>query len=154
MRAAAEKYGLGFVVEYDISGGDSSKTSVATLLLDDYNSFVKPYTSSSAYIHQADKPVVMAFGVGFTSFKVSAADAKNLVNGMKSAETYFGIGTEIQWASLVSSNSEWAPALKAADFISPWTVGAYSYAGYPDYFKTQQSDMQYVIPLHVDSLAC
>jgi hypothetical protein len=146
VRAAAEKYGLGFVVEYDVSGGHSSKASVTNQVLADYNSFVKPYTSSSAYIHQDGKPVVMAFGVGFTSFQVSATDAKNLVSGMKSAGTYFCIGTETQWASLVTSNSDWAPALKAADFVSPWTVGAYSKAGYAGYFKTQQSDAKYVIP--------
>ena len=141
VQAAAEKYGLGFVVEYDVSGGNSSKASVTNTVLADYNFFVKPYTLSSAYIHQNGKPVVMAFGVGFTSFHVSATDAENLVNGMKSNGTYFGIGTETRWASLITSNSDWAPALKAADFVSPWCVGAYSNGGYQSgYFNTQKSD--------------
>lgn len=143
MQTAAEKYGLGFLVEYDVSGGNSAQASVANAVLSDYNANIKPLTSSSAYIHQNGKPVVMAFGIGFTSKSVSATDAENLVNQMKSAGTYFGIGTPTNWASLVNSNSAWAPAIKAANLISPWTVGAYSKAGYSSFFtNTQKSDVQ------------
>jgi hypothetical protein len=145
VQAAAEKYGLGFVVEYDVSGSNSSQGSVANEVLSDYNSKIKPYTTSSAYIHQGGKPVVMAFGIGYTTRALSATDAENLINQMKSAGAYFGIGTPTNWASLVSSNPTWAPVMKAANLISPWTVGAYSQGGYPGYFtNTQKSDMQYV----------
>lgn len=132
-------------MEYDVSGGNSSLGSVANTVLADYSSTIKSYTSSSAYIHQGGKPVVMAFGIGYTAKALSATDAEDLVNQMKSAGAYFGIGTPTNWASLVTSNSAWASALKAANLISPWTVGAYSNGGYPGYFSgTQKSDAQYV----------
>jgi hypothetical protein len=132
-------------VEYDVSSGNSSLGSVASEVLTDYKSSIKPYTTSSAYIHQGGKPVVMAFGIGYTAKALSATDAEDLINQMKSAGTYFGIGTPTSWASLVTSKSAWAPALKAANLISPWTVGAYSKGGYPGYFSgTQKSDAQYV----------
>jgi hypothetical protein len=132
-------------VEYDVSGGNSSQGSVANEVLADYNSNIKPYTSSSAYIHEGGKPVVMAFGIAYTDFALTASDAENLINQMKSAGAYFGIGTPTNWASLISSNSAWAAVLKAANLISPWTVGAYSNSGYPGYHSgTQTSDAQYV----------
>jgi hypothetical protein len=87
--------------------------------LSDYNSKIKPYTTSSAYIHQGGKPVVMAFGIGYTTRALSATDAENLINQMKSAGAYVGIGTPTNWASLVSSNPTWAPVMKAANLISP-----------------------------------
>jgi hypothetical protein len=143
VQAAAEKYSLGFLIEYDVSGGNSAKASVTNAVLADYNDKVKPYTSSSAYIHQGGKPVVMAFGIGYTSKSLSATDAASLVQQMKSAGTYFGIGTPTNWASLVNSNSDWASALKAANLISPWTVGAYSNSGYSTYLAgTQKSDTE------------
>jgi len=135
-------------VEYDVSGGNSSQGSVANEVLADYNSNIKPYTSSSAYIHEGGKPVVMAFGIAYTDFALAASDAENLINQMRSAGAYFGIGTPTNWASLISSNSAWSPVLKAANLISPWTVGAYSDGGYPEYHNgTQTSDAQYANPL-------
>jgi hypothetical protein len=145
VKAAAEKYGLGFIVEYDVSGGNSATASVTNQVLSDYNSLVKSYTTSSAYIHQNGKPVVMAFGIGFPSFQISTSDAQNLVNGMKSAGTYFGIAPEHEWASLVTSNSAWAPVIKTADFVSPWTVGAYTLGIYnSNYVPILKSDVSYV----------
>ncbi|KAH8812829.1 hypothetical protein F5884DRAFT_786503 [Xylogone sp. PMI_703] len=151
VRTAAEKYGLGFVVEYDVSGANSASTSAANTVVSDYNNIIKPYTSSKSYIHQNGKPVVMIYGVGYTANKLSSTDATNLINNMKSAGAYVGIGTPTQWAGLVTSNSAWAPALKAANLISPWTVGAYSNGGYRSgYFTTQQSDVQLVKSFGID----
>lgn len=145
VQAAAEKYGRGFIVEYDVSGADSSQGSVATAVLNDYNSKIKPYTASSAYIHQNGKPVTMVFGVGFSGFKVTAADSVNIANQLKAAGLYVGFGVPEQWAGDVTSNSGFVQAYKAADFISPWTVGGYSAAGYSGFHSSVQvPDAQYV----------
>lgn len=148
VQAAAEKYGRGFIVEYDVSGGDSSQGSVADEVLADYNSSIKQFTSSSAYIHQDGKPVLFTYGIGYTDNSLSASDAEDLVNQMKSAGTYAGLGTTIDWADSVNDNSEWAPVFKAANLVSPWTVGVYSNEDYPSHFTdTQKPDAQYVMPL-------
>lgn len=149
VQAAAEKYGLVFVVEYDVSGSNSSLGSVAYQVTNDYKTNIKPYTSSSAYIHQDNKPVVMAFGIEYTDRALTALDALNIVNGMKGAGAYFGIGPPTNWASLLS-DANWGPVMKAANLISPWTVDAYSHSSYSNYFNTQKSDMQLLTPLGID----
>ncbi|KAL7935899.1 hypothetical protein V8C35DRAFT_333677 [Trichoderma chlorosporum] len=143
VQAAAEKYGRGFIVEYDVSGADSSQGSVATAVLNDYNSQIKPYTSSSAYIHQDGKPVTMVFGIGFQGMKTSASDSVNIATQLHNAGLYVGFGVPEQWAGDVNSNSGFVQAYKAADFISPWTVGGYSAAGYQGFHtSTQVPDSQ------------
>ncbi|KAH8807611.1 hypothetical protein F5884DRAFT_731483 [Xylogone sp. PMI_703] len=148
VQAAAEKYGLGFVVEYDVSGSNSSQGSVAFEVTNDYKTNIKQYTSSPAYIHEGGRPVVLTFGIGYTSRALTALDALNIVTGMRGLGAYFGIGTPTNWAGLLS-DANWGPVMRAADLISPWTVGAYSKGGYPNYFKTQQSDMKLLAPLGI-----
>ncbi|KAL7895994.1 hypothetical protein HDV63DRAFT_411564 [Trichoderma sp. SZMC 28014] len=138
VQAAAEKYGLGFIVEYDVSGADSSQGSVATAVLNDYNANIKKYTTSSAYIHQNGKPVTMVFGIGFSGFKVTAADSVNIASQLQSAGTYVGFGVPEQWSGDVTSNDGFVQAYKQADFISPWTVGGYSDAGYAGFHTSTQ----------------
>ena len=145
VQAAAQKYGRGFIVEYDASGGDSSQGSVAATVMADFNSKVKPFLSSSAYIHQNGKPVVMVFGIGGFSFtKVNVADATNIVNQLKGAGNYVGISTPTNWANDAKANTGYASAYKAANLISPWTVGSYSDAGYVNGYhaNTQIPDAQ------------
>ncbi|UKZ64083.1 uncharacterized protein TrAtP1_005302 [Trichoderma atroviride] len=143
VQAAAEKYGLGFIVEYDVSGADSSQGSVATAVLNDYNANIKKYTTSSAYIHQNGKPVTMVFGIGFSGFKVTAADSINIASQLQSAGLYVGFGVPEQWSGDVTGNTGFVQAYKQADFISPWTVGGYSDAGYAGFHtSTQVPDAQ------------
>ncbi|KAK1254024.1 hypothetical protein MKX08_008019 [Trichoderma sp. CBMAI-0020] len=143
VQAAAEKYGLGFIVEYDVSGADSSQGSVATAVLNDYNANIKKYTTSSAYIHQNGKPVTMVFGIGFSGFKVTSADSVNIASQLQSAGLYVGFGVPEQWAGDVTGNTGFVQAYKQADFISPWTVGGYSDAGYAGFHaSTQVPDAQ------------
>ncbi|KAM0471030.1 hypothetical protein ACHAPX_009600 [Trichoderma viride] len=138
VQAAAEKYGLGFIVEYDVSGADSSQGSVATAVLNDYNANIKKYTSSSAYIHQNGKPVTMVFGIGFSGFKVTASDSINIASQLQNAGTYVGFGVPEQWSGDVTGNTGFVQAYKQADFISPWTVGGYSSAGYAGFHTSTQ----------------
>ncbi|KAL6895231.1 hypothetical protein HDV57DRAFT_1565 [Trichoderma longibrachiatum] len=138
VKAAAEKYGRGFIVEWDVSGAESSQGSVASLLLNDYNANIKQFTASPAYIHQDGKPVVMVFGIGFQGMKTSAADSVSIANQLKGAGLYVGFGVPEQWAGDVNGNTGYVEAFKAADFISPWTVGGYSAAGYQGFHNSVQ----------------
>ncbi|KAL7917430.1 hypothetical protein ACQKWADRAFT_324647 [Trichoderma austrokoningii] len=121
VEAAAVKYGRGFIVEYDASGGNSSAGSVANEILADYNSVVKSYTTSSAYIHQNGKPAVMVFGVGFTTVAISVSDGANISTQLQNAGAYVGLGVPSTFGSDVGANTGFAAAYKAANLISPWT---------------------------------
>lgn len=140
------KYGRGFIVEYDASGGNSSAGSVANEILADYNSVVKTYTSSSAYIHQNGKPAVMVFGVGFPTVAISVSDGANIATQLKNAGAYVGLGVPSTFGSDVRGNTGFASAYKAANLISPWTVGSYSEGGYMAGYHTttQIPDSQWV----------
>ncbi|KAL7948165.1 hypothetical protein V8C42DRAFT_343122 [Trichoderma barbatum] len=85
VQAAAVKYGRGFMVEYDASGGNSATGSVAAKILADYSSKVKPYTTSPAYIHHNGKPAVMVFGVGYPTVPINVTDGANIATQLKGA---------------------------------------------------------------------
>ncbi|KAL7894234.1 hypothetical protein HDV63DRAFT_412833 [Trichoderma sp. SZMC 28014] len=152
VEAAAVKYGRGFIVEYDASGGNSSAGSVANEILADYNSVVKSYTTSSAYIHQNGKPAVMVFGVGFSTVAISVSDGANIATQLKNAGAYVGLGVPSTFGSDVRANTGFASAYKAANLISPWTVGSYSEGGYMAGYHTttQIPDSQTLQSLGID----
>ncbi len=132
-----------FAVEYDLSGGDSSKASITNAIIADYNKNIKPYTQSPSYVHQDGKPVVMAFGFGIAGRNISASDAFNLVRDLKEEPSYVILGVANSWAADVRNNNGLVNAYKLADAISPWTVGAYTDAGYPSYnVHFQENDTQ------------
>jgi hypothetical protein len=123
-------------------------------VLNDYNANIKKYTSSSAYIHQNGKPVTMVFGIGFSGFKVTASDSINIASQLQNAGTYVGFGVPEQWSGDVTGNTGFVQAYKQADFISPWTVGGYSSAGYAGFHtSTQVPDASYVMSLLPGSFA-
>ncbi|UKZ74543.1 hypothetical protein TrVFT333_002213 [Trichoderma virens FT-333] len=130
VEAAAVKYGRGFMVEYDASGGNSATGSVAAQILADYNSKVKPYTTSSAYIHHNGKPAVMVFGVGYTTVAINVTDGANIATQLKGAGAYVGYGVPPTFGTDLRANTGFAAAYKAANLISPWTVGSFSEGGY------------------------
>lgn len=136
VEAAAVKYGRGFMVEYDASGGNSATASVAAQILADYNGKVKPYTSSSAYLHHNGKPAVMVFGVGFPTVHINVTDGANIATQLKGAGAYVGYGVPANFGTDVRANTGFASAYKAANLISPWTVGSYSEGGYKNGYHT------------------
>ncbi|QYS92859.1 hypothetical protein H0G86_000250 [Trichoderma simmonsii] len=152
VEAAAVKYGRGFIVEYDASGGNSATASVASQILADYNSKIKPYTTSSAYIHHNGKPAVMVFGVGFPTVAISVADGANIATQLKNAGAYVGLGVPANFGTDVRANTGFASAYKAANLISPWTVGSYSNGGYLKGYHTttQIPDSQTLQSLGID----
>ncbi|KAL7816081.1 hypothetical protein V8C44DRAFT_308772 [Trichoderma aethiopicum] len=152
VEAAAVKYGRGFMVEYDASGGNSATASVAAQILADYNSKVKPYTSSSAYLHHNGKPAVMVFGVGFPTVHINVTDGANIATQLKGAGAYVGYGVPANFGTDVRANTGFASAYKAANLISPWTVGSYSEGGYKNGYHTttQIPDSQTLQSLGID----
>lgn len=145
VQAAAEKYGRVFMIEYDVSGGDSSKSSVTNAVLNDWNNKVKKYTQSKSYIHQNGKPAVMIFGIGFPKKHTSSADGLSLVKSLKNA-AHVSLGVPKDWAETVNKKGEYAQVFMAADVVSPWTVGGYNNANFPIYNKQQQTDIEYAFP--------
>ncbi|PTB70164.1 hypothetical protein BBK36DRAFT_1173406 [Trichoderma citrinoviride] len=152
VEAAAVKYGRGFIVEYDASGGNSATGSVAAQILADYNSKIKPYTTSSAYIHHNGKPAVMVFGVGFPTVSINVTDGANIATQLKNAGAYVGLGVPANFGTDVRANTGFAAAYKAANLISPWTVGSYSEGGYKNGYHTttQIPDSQTLQSLGID----
>ena len=113
------------MVEYDLSGAHTDVENVADKVLKDYETNVKPLTSSPSYIKEDGKPAVMAFGVGIRK-TVTPADAFATITQMHNSGAFFGLGTARDWAHDVEHDKGYAAAYKAADFISPWTVGVYN----------------------------
>ncbi|EHK22933.1 uncharacterized protein TRIVIDRAFT_28185 [Trichoderma virens Gv29-8] len=152
VEAAAVKYGRGFMVEYDASGGNSATGSVAAQILADYNSKVKPYTTSSAYIHHNGKPAVMVFGVGYTTVAINVTDGANIATQLKGAGAYVGYGVPPTFGTDLRANTGFAAAYKAANLISPWTVGSFSEGGYLKGYHTttQIPDSQTLHSLGID----
>ncbi|KAL6690555.1 hypothetical protein J3F84DRAFT_405068 [Trichoderma pleuroticola] len=152
VEAAAVKYGRGFIVEYDASGGNSATGSVAAQILDDYNAKIKPYTTSSAYIHHNGKPAVMVFGVGFPTVAINVTDGANIAAQLKNAGAYVGYGVPANFGTDVRANTGFAAAYKAANLISPWTVGSFSNGGYLKGYHTttQIPDSQTLQSLGID----
>ncbi|KAK1241972.1 hypothetical protein MKX07_007795 [Trichoderma sp. CBMAI-0711] len=68
----------------------------------------------------------------------AAADSVNIANQLKNAGLYVGFGVPEQWAGDVNGNTGYVQAFKTADFISPWTVGGYSAAGYQGFHNSVQ----------------
>lgn len=132
------------MIEYDVSGGDSSKQNVTNIITNDWNNKVKKYTLSKQYIHQDGKPAVMIFGIGFANKKTSPRDGLLLVNTLKKQNAHVSLGVPTQWSDMVNKNDTYAEVFKAANIVSPWTVGAYNRANFAKYNTKQKSDVQYV----------
>jgi hypothetical protein len=87
----------------------------------------------------------MAFGFGVPGRDLSASDAFNLVRDLQAEPAYVILGTANTWAADVRNNVGLVNTYKLANAISPWTIGAYTNAGYPSYnLHWQQNDTTYV----------
>ncbi|KAH6652755.1 hypothetical protein BKA67DRAFT_300843 [Truncatella angustata] len=137
-KKAAEKYGRGFVIEYDLNGASSATSDVAATLLADLAA-LSDITSSPAYMRHDGKPVIEIWGVGIVS-EVTAEDAVNTVTALKNAGYYVILGVQQAWhAELVENRTGYGNAFKLADMIQPWTVGAYGNDNYQDFHDGRQA---------------
>jgi len=127
-RAAAEKYQRVFGVMYDVSGANPS--NLMQVLQSDWNHLVNDLhvTSSSQYIRQDNKPVLVIWGMGFTDHPPNTADdAIKIIDYFKSvANVYLVGGVPFYWLdSSRDSKPNFLPAYKQYNALSPWAVGRY-----------------------------
>lgn len=138
-KAAAEKYGRGFVIEYDLNGANTGNTNVAQTFLNDLAA-LRSITSSPAYMRHEGKPVIEVWGLGIVT-EVTADDGVNIVNALKNAGYYVILGVQQAWhAELVEDQpGRYGKVYRLADMIQPWTVGAYDNGGYPGFLSGRQA---------------
>ncbi|KAI4192088.1 MAG: hypothetical protein LQ350_008702, partial [Teloschistes chrysophthalmus] len=86
IRAAAEKYGRVFAVEYDLSGVSSARfEGVVEEIVDDYTTHIALLVSSPAYLHHQGRPVIELWGFGINKAQLSAADCMSIFRAVRSA---------------------------------------------------------------------
>ncbi|KAI1821282.1 hypothetical protein F4861DRAFT_478038 [Xylaria intraflava] len=152
-KAAAEKYGRGFAIEYDLNGAATASTNITATYLADLAA-LSDITSSPAYMHHEGKPVIEIWGFGVVD-GVSADDGVAIVTALKNAGWYVILGVGQAWhAELVQDQpGRFGPVYRVADMIQPWTVGAYDINGYPDFLSGRQAteDASALQDLGIDS---
>ncbi|KAI1370599.1 hypothetical protein F4677DRAFT_465047 [Hypoxylon crocopeplum] len=136
---AAEKYGRGLVIEYDLNGAATSSTNVTATFLADLAA-LGSVISSPAYMHHNGKPVIEIWGFGVVN-EVSADDGVAIVTALKDAGWYVILGVQQAWhAELVEDQpGRFGPVYRLADMIQPWTVGAYGIDNYEDFHDGRQA---------------
>lgn len=138
-KTAAEKYGRGFVIEYDLNGAATASTTVTATFLADLAA-LSDITSSPAYMHHEGKPVIEIWGFGIVT-EVTADDGIAIVTALKNAGWYVILGVQQAWhAELVENQpGRYGPVYRLADMIQPWTVGAYDFDGYQGFLQGRQA---------------
>ncbi|MDQ2718644.1 MAG: T9SS type A sorting domain-containing protein [Bacteroidota bacterium] len=144
VRASAEKYQRMFYLAYDLSGlgnvpAISDQIRFDSIKGDWQNNMLSRLhiTSSPMYAKQGGKPVVQLWGIGYNHIIGTAAIQLDLINWFKAQGCYVIIGVPTGWRTGTgASNAGWINTYKAADMISPWTVGAYIDQASTDNFKT------------------
>ncbi|MEU8385483.1 hypothetical protein, partial [Streptosporangium sp. NPDC048865] len=122
-RDAAEKYGRGFYVEYDVSGlTDANVEQVLTRDWTDVITGQLRLTDSPAYARENGKPVVEIWGFGFEDRPGTAAQAERIVRWFKDRGLYVIGGVPREWRT-GGGKPGFASVYRAFDMISPWMVG-------------------------------
>ncbi|KAI0874895.1 hypothetical protein GGS24DRAFT_323907 [Hypoxylon argillaceum] len=138
-KTAAEKYGRGFVIEYDLNGANTATTNVTATYLADLAA-LSDIISSPAYMHHEGKPVIEIWGFGIVN-EVTVDDGVAIVTALKNAGWYVILGVQQAWhAELVQNQpGNYGPVYRLADMIQPWTVGSYDINGYQDFLNGRQA---------------
>jgi hypothetical protein len=122
VRAAANRTGRVFAVEYDLTGMPSDR--MLERLVRDWKYLVdeKKVTADPRYLRHGGKPVLAVWG--FFSDRFDAALAHRILDFFQAdgryAVTLIG-GCPWSWRG--EKDREWARALRRFDVISPWNVG-------------------------------
>ncbi|MFD5031405.1 glycoside hydrolase family 71/99-like protein [Streptomyces sp. NPDC058220] len=125
VRTAAEKYGRGFYVEYDVSG--LTDANVEQVLKDDWTNTLNgsmKITDSPAYAREGGKPVVELWGFGFADRPGSAAQAERIVKWFKDQGLYVIGGVPRGWRTDTDAKPGFGAVYKAFNMLSPWMVGS------------------------------
>lgn len=143
VRRAAEKYNRTFYLVYDLSGlgnvPGTDQQRFDAIKADWTNNMLGKlsYTSSPMYTKQDGKPVVQIWGIGYNHIIGSVSIQKELLDWFKAQGCYVIAGVPTGWrTNSGASNASWTTAYRAANMISPWSVGAYSNQTSIDAFKT------------------
>ncbi|KAI1435550.1 hypothetical protein GGR50DRAFT_317406 [Xylaria sp. CBS 124048] len=149
---AAEKYGRGFVIEYDLNGAAGAPNITETYLED--LASLSNLTSSPAYMHHDGKPVVEIWGFGIVA-GVTVEQGIEVVTTLKNAGWYVILGVQQAWhAEMVQDDpGSFGPVYALADMLQPWTVGSYDFDGYPGFLSGRQAveDTDALQQLGIDS---
>jgi hypothetical protein len=132
-RAGANEYGRTYAVMYDLSSLPKGGTQV---IIDDWKLLMDQMriTRDPAYLHHKGKPVVAVWGIGFNDGRAyTLAECLKLVKFLKRDRHYGGmtvmVGVPTYWRTLNADcvNDPIVHEIaKAADIVSPWTVGRFS----------------------------
>jgi hypothetical protein len=122
VRAAANRTGRVFAVEYDMTG--TSSDQLYDLVVNDWKWLVDEMkiTEDARYLHHDGKPVLAVYG--FFSDRFEPKLAHRLIDFFKNDKKYRAclIGSG-QWSWRTEKNAEWARAFRRFDVYIPWNVG-------------------------------
>ncbi|WP_301124952.1 glycoside hydrolase family 71/99-like protein [Streptomyces cacaoi] len=124
VRAAAERNGRGFYIEYDVSGLADDK--VLPTIQNDWTATVTgslQLTASASYAREAGRPVVELWGLGFKNRAGTAKTCLALVNWFKKQGAYVIGGVPRGWRTGVDVQPGFEAVFAALDMLSPWNVG-------------------------------
>ena len=153
IRAAAEKHGRGFAIEYDLSmdyGGVSDDQVIARLQEDwQHLAGELKLTASPSYLKHDGRPIVSVWGLGFGDDRHVNRPAlgRRIVEFFKSqAQVSVMGGVPGGWkvgGRSSSSDPGWAAVYALLDIVQPWAVGSFGDAAGADNWKAQvlQPDM-------------
>ncbi|KAI1211129.1 uncharacterized protein F4807DRAFT_419130 [Annulohypoxylon truncatum] len=138
-KTAAEKYGRGFVIEYDLNGAATASTNVTSTFLADLAA-LNYIISSPAYMHHNGKPVLEIWGFGIVT-EVTVDDGIAIVTALKNAGWYVILGVQQAWHAELAANQPggYGPVYQLADMLQPWTVGAYDINSYDSFHDGRQA---------------
>jgi len=129
VRAAANRTGRVFMIEYDMSGA-STNTLFGQLTNDwTYLADQQHLTQDPRYLHHNGKPVLMIFGFYPERFAGTALPRQIIAwfktNGTQSV-TLIGSGW---WDWRAGASGDWAKVYRSFDGYCPWNTGNYYHAG-------------------------
>ncbi|MCW1100231.1 glycoside hydrolase family 71/99-like protein [Streptomyces sp. RS2] len=123
-RAAAEKHGVGFYLEYDISG--FTDANLVSALQRDWTDTINgtlKLPASPSYAREGGKPVVHLWGLGFTNRPGTVESSLEIINWFKNQGCYVIGGVPRGWRTDANAKPGFGPVYAALDMLSPWNVG-------------------------------
>jgi len=138
VKNASETYGRKFYIMYDISDWDNFQSEIKT----DWTNTITgslDLLASSAYAIEDGKPVVCLWGVASSGRPGNVDSWKDVIDWFKDQGCYVIVGGHKHWRT----NTTNLPAWEAADMISPWHVGTFSFSGVGAWGDQIRDDMAY-----------